>query len=139
MTVRPRSLLVCGILPTLVVALLSITRPQFVTSLEYSAYDTVLRAATTAPPGGRVVIVDVDERSLTTIGQWPWRRDLIADLVERLRNHGAGVIALDIMFAEPDRYEGTSVAPDRALANTLRGGRVVLGYGMRFDAAGPFE
>jgi adenylate cyclase len=135
MTVRPRPLFVCGIVPTLLVAALSLARPSVFASLEYSVYDTVLRASGTVPPGERVVIVDVDERSLTTIGQWPWRRDLIGDLVDRLRDLDAGVIALDIIFAEPDRYEGPSVDPDRVLASSLRKGRVVLGYGMRFEPA----
>ena len=49
-------------------------------------------------------IVDVDERSLSSIGQWPWRRDVVGRLIARLRDAGATVIALDIIFAEPDRY-----------------------------------
>jgi adenylate cyclase len=81
---------------------------------------------------GRVVIVDVDERSLSTIGQWPWRRDLIGDLIGRLRDAGAATVALDIIFAEPDRYN-RSVDPDASLADVLRAGRVVLGYGLTFD------
>ena len=51
----------------------------------------MLRAAGTSPPSDRIMIVDVDERSLSTIGQWPWRRDLIAALIERLREAGAAV------------------------------------------------
>jgi adenylate cyclase len=42
-------------------------------------------------------------------------------------------VALDIVFAEPDRYDGTGVSPDAALADTLRTGRVVLGYAFTFD------
>jgi len=50
-----------------------------------------------------VVIVDIDERSLRTAGQWPWPRTLVADLVTRLNNLGAAVIGFDVIFAEPDR------------------------------------
>ena len=50
-----------------------------------------------------VVIVDIDEASLKEIGQWPWPRTVVADLVTRLREAGAVAIGFDIIFAEPDR------------------------------------
>ena len=101
MTLRPRRLvLLCGLLPTIVVAILSLYRPSFLTNLEYGAYDVLVRAARTRPPDSRIVIVDVDERSLSAVGQWPWRRDIVAKLLERLRDLGASTIALDIIFAE---------------------------------------
>src|SRR5271156_2433102 len=50
-----------------------------------------------------VAIVDIDEASLKEIGQWPWPRTLVADLITRLKEQGALVIGFDIIFAEPDR------------------------------------
>ena len=50
-----------------------------------------------------VVIVDIDEDSLKTIGQWPWPRTTIADLVTRITQAGAVAIGFDVVFAEPDR------------------------------------
>jgi len=50
-----------------------------------------------------VVIVDIDEASLKEIGQWPWPRTLVADLVTRIKEAGAVAIGFDIVFAEPDR------------------------------------
>jgi adenylate cyclase len=50
-----------------------------------------------------VVIVDLDEASLARFGQWPWPRTRVADLVSRLTEAGAAVIAFDVVFAEPDR------------------------------------
>jgi adenylate cyclase len=50
-----------------------------------------------------VVIVDIDEASLKEIGQWPWPRTIVGDLVTRLRADGALVIGFDVIFAEPDR------------------------------------
>jgi adenylate cyclase len=134
---RPRRLiLLCGLVPTLVVAILSLYRPSVFTSLEYSVYDRLLRTLPARPMSDRIAILDVDERSLASVGQWPWRRDVIGRLVERLRDLGAAVVALDIVFAEPDRFEGAGgIAPDAALAKSLRGGRVVLGYAMTFDGA----
>jgi adenylate cyclase len=49
------------------------------------------------------VIVDIDEASLAALGQWPWPRTLLADLVNKLTKMGAAAIAFDIIFAEPDR------------------------------------
>jgi adenylate cyclase len=132
MTWRPRPVIAFGLLPTLIVATLSLYRPAQLSALERAAYDTQLRTTTAVEPSGRVIIVDVDERSLSTIGQWPWRRDLIGTLVSELRKHGAAIVALDIIFAETDRFEGVAVPPDVALAHSLREGRVVLGYGMTF-------
>jgi adenylate cyclase len=50
-----------------------------------------------------VVIADIDEASLKEIGQWPWPRTVIADLVTRLRAYGAAAVGFDVVFAEPDR------------------------------------
>ena len=50
-----------------------------------------------------VHIVDIDEESLKRLGQWPWPRSQVARLVDRLTQAGAAAIALDILFAEPDR------------------------------------
>jgi HD-GYP domain-containing protein (c-di-GMP phosphodiesterase class II) len=136
MTVGPRRLiLVCGLAPTLIIAALSLYRPSALVNLEYSVNDTLVRAATTDPPNGRILIVDIDDRSLSTVGQWPWRRDVVGDLVAKLRDLGAATVALDIVFAESDRYEPVSAATDAKLAETLRTGRVVLGYALTFDDA----
>jgi adenylate cyclase len=138
----------CGVTAVIVAAVFAVFPPTLLGRLDNAAYDILLRSARTRPPGGRVVIVDVDERSLSTIGQWPWRRDLIGGLIARLREMGAATIALDMVFAEPDRYGdpgGSDQRPnasarhpsDEALAATLREGRVVLGHAMRFDNAPP--
>jgi CHASE2 domain-containing sensor protein len=136
MTTRPRRLvLMCGLLPTVAVAILSLYRPTVLTNLDFSVYDTLVRAIPARVPSSRIAIIDVDERSLAIEGQWPWRRDVIARLIERLRAAGASVVALDIVFAERDRYEGAVIPPDDALAATLRKGGVVLGYAMTFDGS----
>jgi adenylate cyclase len=131
-----RILLLCGLLPTLVAAVLSLFRPPALISLEYAAYDHLVRWTPTRQPSGKVVIVDIDERSLASVGQWPWRRDIVARLVERLLDRGAGIVALDIMFPESDRY---AAAPDRSpddiLSDTLKRGRVILGYGLLSEPA----
>jgi HD-GYP domain-containing protein (c-di-GMP phosphodiesterase class II) len=131
MTARSRHLVIlCGLIPTVVAAGLCLARPSFLTNLEYGVYDMVMRSARIHPPGDRVVIVDIDEHSLSAVGQWPWRRDVVGQLISRLRESGAATVALDIVFAETDRAEGN---PDATLAETLQAGRVILGYALTFD------
>ena len=132
-----------GFMPVLLAAVLAVYRPWFLPRLDDTVFDSVMRAGTPPRPGPRVVIVDIDERSLTSIGQWPWRRDVVGTLITRLREKGPSVIALDVIFAEPDRFEsGTTqgiqehTTPDDLLSAVLRQGRVVLGYGLTFDPAG---
>ena len=50
-----------------------------------------------------VVIVDMDEKSQKEIGQWPWPRTVLADLVSEIARAGAVAIGFDIVFPEPDR------------------------------------
>lgn len=72
-------------------------------------FDGFQRAAprtATADPG--VVVVDIDEASLQHIGQWPWPRDRVGQLVDMLGGMGAAAIAFDMVFTEPDR---TSLGP----------------------------
>jgi len=134
MTRRHRGLLlVCGLVPTLAAAVLSVLRPAWLDGPERIAYDTLVRWAPTREPSGRVVIVDVDEPSLAAVGQWPWRRDVIARLITALRDRGAAVVALDIIFAEADREAAAEPSPDVVLAGTLAEGGVVLGYGLLFE------
>jgi adenylate cyclase len=144
---RRRLIFLCGVVPVLITAVLAVYRPAFLPRLDDTVYDSVLRSAGTQPPGSRVVIIDVDERSLSAVGQWPWRRDVVGRLISRLRDLGASTVALDIIFAEPDRFDdrarvgtGTSArshaTPDDALAGVLAGGGVVAGYGLTFDRDG---
>jgi CHASE2 domain-containing sensor protein len=134
-----RFVLICGLAPALITVALVIFRPDFVAEIDRRAYDTLLRSIPTKPPDGRVAIVDIDDLSLSTIGQWPWRRDRIAQLIARLREQGAAVIALDVVFAEADRSDTDAKQPspwDASLARALAEGRVVLGYALTFGTDG---
>src|SRR5712675_773811 len=66
----------------------------------FDFYQTLRPRQTTARP---VTIVDIDESSLKEIGQWPWPRTIMAQLVDKLHAAGAAVIAFDVLFSEPDR------------------------------------
>ena len=142
---RRRLFVLSAVVPVIFALVVAVYRPPFFTRLDDAMYDAVVRSTPTRKPMGRVAIVDVDEKSLAAVGQWPWRRDVVGRLITALRAAGAQVIAIDVIFAESDRYDlesGTgspavATAPDRALANVLRDNGVVLGYGLTFDAGGP--
>ena len=133
--VRRRHLLIAGVIPALVCAALALYPPALLARLDLKVYDTLLGYAGFTPPLDRVVVVDVDDRSLSTVGQWPWRRDVMARLIARLRDLGAETIALGIIFSEADRQQPTqdSETPDVRFAESLRSGRVVVGYAFTFD------
>lgn len=76
------------------------------------------------PPPTDIVIVAIDEDSLSKLGRWPWSRRLHAALVDRLKADGARVIGLDLVFAEPDTADQPA---DAALTESVRAaGNVVL-------------
>jgi len=62
------------------------------------------------PADSKVVIVDLDEKSLKEVGQWPWPRSTIRDLTLKLFQLGVRVVGFDIMFPEADRMSGSLVA-----------------------------
>ncbi len=61
-------------------------------------------------PSDDTVIIDIDEASLKKIGQMPWPRNVMADLVIKLKEMGAKVIVFDIVFSEPDRSSPSFIA-----------------------------
>jgi adenylate cyclase len=69
------------------------------------AFDTYQRTKPRAqnPDESLVRVIDVDEESLARLGQWPWPRTLMAQLVDKLTEAKVGVIGFDIVYAEPDR------------------------------------
>jgi len=66
-------------------------------------------------------IVAIDEAAIEKYGQWPWKRDVIADIIWKLREAGAGIIVIPILFSEPDRLGG-----DQVLAEALVDNGVVI-------------
>src|ERR1700737_4344723 len=85
------------------IAALRIADSAPVEELRVRVFDTFQRIDPRVKTARPVAIVDIDEKSLAKLGQWPWPRTRIADLVANLTKLGAVVIAFDIVFAEPDR------------------------------------
>ena len=78
-----------------------------VSRVENFAYDQRIRWAMPGGQDKRIVILDIDEKSLQDLGQWPWSRDLLARLVNQLFDHyKIDTLGFDIVFAEPDQSSG---------------------------------
>ena len=70
-------------------------------------YDARLRATMPKTIDDRIVIVDIDEKSLAEIGRWPWGRNKLADLIDELFNRQkAALVGFDVVFAESDDSSG---------------------------------
>ena len=96
----------------LVVAALTFVRwadPGPLRELRYAAFDQFQRLAPREYQPVPVRIVDIDERSLRELGQWPWPRDQIAAIIARLNDYGAAAVAFDILFSQPDRLSPRTV------------------------------
>ncbi|WP_245566235.1 CHASE2 domain-containing protein [Stappia stellulata] len=136
----------------LLVTLLRAIDPAFVEAIRLMGFDTYQRLWPRETGDYPVRIVDIDERALAEHGQWPWRRDTLAELTDALAEMGAAVVAYDVIFAEPDRLSPHRYLPaleetpelkaltlpdtDAIFADAIARMPVVLGYGLRSDANG---
>jgi len=88
--------------------------------LRFKSFD-VIQQYDTLQPSEDVAFLEIDERAIEKYGQWPWKRDVLAETIWKLREAGAGIIVLPILFAEEDRLGG-----DLELAQALVGNGVVV-------------
>lgn len=131
-------------------ALLRIADPPLIEEIRVRTFDTYQVIQPRIKAVRPVVIIDIDEKSLSKYGQWPWPRTRLAELLDRLKASGAGVIAFDIAFPERDRMSPPLAADgiagldddtrnklralpdsDEVFADAIRRSRVVLGEGGR--------
>jgi len=85
--------------------------PALVEALRLQVFDAYQRIEPRPYEPMPVKIVDIDDESLDRLGQWPWPRSRLAELVDVLHHAGAAVIALDFIFAEPDRTSPANIIP----------------------------
>jgi adenylate cyclase len=85
-------------------------RLGFVQFIDAKLYDTRLRLTLPKTGDDRIVILDIDEKSLKEEGRWPWGRDKMATLTEKLFDrYGVAVVGFDVVFAEQDNSSGLKV------------------------------
>lgn len=75
----------------------------FIVQLQHLVFDAYQQQMPRDYEPAGVKIIDIDDESLRRLGQWPWPRQVVARLVDRLAELGSGPIAFDIVFAEADR------------------------------------
>jgi adenylate cyclase len=83
---------------------------EILSGLRYQVFDYYQRTAPRPYTETPVRYIDIDEESLSRIGQWPWPRTTLAKMTQTLADKGVGVIAFDIVFPEPDRTSPDLVA-----------------------------
>lgn len=137
---------------------LRMLNPPFLEILQLRGFDLMQQLAPEKKRDVVVKVLDIDEKSLRALGQWPWPRDVMAELILRVGQAGAVVIGMDIVLAEPDRTSPARLAErlgeerpdmasllralpdhDRVLAGILSRSRIVLGQTGVPDAASGAE
>jgi PAS domain S-box-containing protein len=146
--------LICGVLFTLLFAILFVSNPDIFKVIDRVNYSFLLKNLPENSSVKRPVIIDIDEKSLAKYGQWPWPRYLVSRLLDKIVALKPSVISLDMIFSEPDRTSVSSVAkglrgfygieldlnniPDRIkdndinLADVLNKGPFILSHQFRF-------
>lgn len=129
-----------SIILALSLSFLYIFFPQLPDSFDNRLRDSLFKIRGEIPNTGNVVIVDLDEKSLKELGQWPWSRNKVARVLENMTNAGVGIIGFDIVFPEEDNSSPHKVFEkfnldiknipnyDIEFANTIANSPTILGY-----------
>jgi adenylate cyclase len=131
-----------------------------ITQLDNIVYDARLQLTMPRGVDERIVILDIDEKSLQEVARWPWPRDIMAELIEKLfGEYEVAIVAFDVVFAEADYSSGirvldqlaqgalkdvpdflqsyrglrSSLDNDGRFAQAIKGKPVVLGYYLNSD------
>ena len=91
-----------------------------VQTLRLKQFD-LLQQTDTPVPSQDIAILEIDEATIEKYGQWPWKRTVLADIVVKLREAGAGIVVLPMVFSEEDRLGG-----DMPFIETIAGNGVVI-------------
>ena len=130
-----------GLVIVVLLTLLRIADPYPTQVLREIAFDLYQRLEPRPPADYPVRVVDIDEKSLAQLGQWPWPRDRLATLTDRLTEMGAAAVGFDVLFPEVDRMSPSRIAAtlpgvdvaalpdyDQIFADALARSPAVLGF-----------
>jgi len=102
-----------SIIMAILFGLVRIADPEVVQVLRLKYFDVLQKKYPRVTDGQTYsVIVDIDEKSLREIGQWPWPRTVLAELFEKSKSAGMLVLGLDVLFAEKDRTSPELISKD---------------------------
>ena len=127
MTLNPftqtsRTVLLLGLILAILAAALVMFEVRPFSQFDRMNYDFMLNLIDRKPVDNKVIIIDIDEPSLARYGQWPWPRNLIAQMLDIVAKGDPDFVGIDILFAESDR---TSLGP---LSRELK-----VNFGLKFD------
>jgi HD-GYP domain-containing protein (c-di-GMP phosphodiesterase class II) len=146
-----------GLCLTLAAVLFTIFQPAPLQKIDLLLYDLMVAERAAPPQSKAPLMVRIDEESLAKLGQWPWPRYRMAELVEKLQDLGASVIVLDLLMSEVDRTAPEVIQEERRrdlsvarnseaaskpdsnsqrLASALAKAPTVVGYYLDFNSAG---
>jgi adenylate cyclase len=148
---------IVGLLLLVGLLALRIWDPGPVEALRHKSFDVYQFMHPRAARRDLVTIIDIDEQSLGALGQWPWPRTIMADMIERIVSQGGSIIGFDVLFPEADRSSPEVAADtlqgldaitrdrlrhlpgnDSIFATAIRRAKVVLGQsGYRVSGAAP--
>ena len=97
--------------------LIKIQDSNFVRKIENISYDAYQSLFIEKSNFDEVVIIDIDEKSIGEIGQFPWRRDIFADLIQKLNQYGVSVITFDVFFSEEDKQNPKKILEEFNIKN----------------------
>lgn len=141
-----KALILLFVLISLILSSAYLFLPRHFQSLDDRVRDFYFKARGATTASEDIVIIDIDERSIKELGQWPWERDKVALIVENLALSGAGIIGLDIVFSEADKTNPKLLAKtwdmdelkvpdyDLILSQTIAATPTISGYVFDFDA-----
>lgn len=124
---------------------LYLKNPKFISNINNNLIDSAFMYRGTESADERIVIIDIDEKSLGVLGQWPWSRNKVARILDNLTDAEVGIIGLDIVFAEADRSSPSLIAKevnienknlpnfDDILAASLAASPTIMGFTFNFE------
>lgn len=98
---------------------LKISNPTFIESIKLRYFDTLITSKPITE--NNIYTVNIDEETLNKYGQWPFKRDKYAEIIETLYKHNAGLVVFNVLMPEPDSHGG-----DKALSKFLETTPVIL-------------
>ena len=105
------------------ITFMGLKEPQVKEILRLKAFDLLLQSET-KQVSQDIGVITIDEKAIEKYGQWPWKRDVLAEVIYKLREAEVGIIVLPILFSEEDRLGG-----DAELAEVLQYGVVISQVG----------
>lgn len=102
-----------ALLSSVIMLFLYMHIPEGFQSLDNRLRDFMFNIRGEIPTTGKIVIADIDERSLKALGQWPWNRKDMAQIIYNLASLEASVIGLDMVFAEEDKQSDSYIIKHR--------------------------